>query len=385
MNTGQKTGKELNLILSKIMWTISEIKLWANLSKFSWVKDMEGVPQSPVYHAEGDVATHTQMVLSALENLDEYKKLTIQEQEIVWAAALMHDIEKRSTTFVDENGNIVSPGHAKKGALTVRQILYREINTPFEIREKVVALVRYHGLPLWIFEKPNPQQSLLKASIEVDTKLLVMLAKADVLGRICEDQQELLYKIDLFKAFCLENDCLGKSKLFPSNLARFEYFRKDNQSPEYEPFENTEFEVIILSGIAGSGKDYYAQKYYPKYEMVSIDNIRRKNGVQYNDSLGNGRAIQEAKELAKKFLRSKTPFVWNATNITSQMRAQLIDLFSVYKPCIKIIYLEVNYKKLLAQNKGRSTAIPEQAIEKMINKLEIPQLWEAHQVEYVIS
>ena len=122
------------------MWTINKNKNWDALQEFSWVKDMNGIMQSPIHHREGDVATHTQLVLHALENLEDYKSLSSQEKEIVWAAALLHDVEKRSTTFVDEDGKIVSPGHAKKGAMTTRQILYREIKTAFTVREEVVFI-----------------------------------------------------------------------------------------------------------------------------------------------------------------------------------------------------------------------------------------------------
>lgn len=365
------------------MWTISNNKSWESLQQYEWVKDMNGVPQSPIHHAEGDVAIHTQMVLAALENLKEYKAFSEQEKELVWTAALFHDVEKRSTTFTDEDGNIVSPGHAKKGALTTRQILYRHFKAPFATRESIVALVRYHGLPLWIFEKENPVQALLKASLETNSKLLYLLAKADVLGRICRDQNELLYRIELFKELCLENNCWGKAKQFGSDLARFEYFRKQSQSPDYVPFDNIKTEAILLSGIAGSGKDFFVSKNYPDHAVISLDDMRRKRKIDHKDSKSNGQIIQEAKELAKKYLRSKTPFVWNATNITLQMREQLIELFAPYSPKITIVYIEVPYKKLITQNDNRPFSIPISAIEKMIDKLEVPREWEAHEVKYI--
>ncbi|MBA3682924.1 MAG: AAA family ATPase [Bacteroidetes bacterium] len=367
------------------MWIISKNKNWEELRKFTWVNDMHGVPQSPVYHAEGDVAVHTQMVLCELEKLNEYQLLPEDQKEILWTSALMHDIEKRSTTSTDELGNIVSPGHAKKGALTTRQILYRDFNTPFETREAIVGLVRYHGLPLWVFEKQNPVQALLKASLEVDTQLLVMLAKADVLGRICSDKKELLYKIDMFKELCIEQDCWGKPKQFPSGLARFLFFRKEDQSPDYVPFDATKSEAVLLSGIAGSGKDHYIKKHLCDHTIISLDDMRRKLKIKYNDTKGNGRIIQEAKEAARECLRAGKPFVWNATNITAQMRTQLIDLFEVYDPVIKIIYLEVPYKMLMSQNKNREFPIPGMAIEKMIDKLEVPKLWESHSVVYAVN
>jgi len=56
--------------------------------------------------------------------------------------------------------------------------------------------------------------------------------------------------------------------------------------------------------------------------------------------------------------------VWNATNITLQMRDQLVGLAAPYHPAITMVYVEVPYKKLLAQNKGREHPIPELAVEK---------------------
>lgn len=367
------------------MWTISKNKTWENLCKFSWVNDMYGVPQSPVHHAEGNVAVHTQMVLQELEQMKAFQDLSLQEQEIIWASALMHDVEKRSTTFIDEDGHIVSPVHAKKGALTTRQILYRDLETPFYIRESVVGLVRYHGLPLWVFEKEYPVQALLKASLEVNTRWLAILATADVLGRECSDQKEMLYRIELFRELCMEQDCWGQPRLFPSELSKFQYFRKEEQSPDYLPFDTTHSEAIILSGLPGSGKDFFLKKNFPQHAVISLDDMRRKSKINYRDTKGNGRVIQEAKELAKTYLRNRQPFVWNATNITLQMREQLIDLFAVYDPIIRIIYLEVPYKKLLSQNKNRDFPIPEPALEKMIGKLEVPRSWEAHKVTYEVG
>ncbi|MDH4472069.1 MAG: AAA family ATPase [Fluviicola sp.] len=366
------------------MWKISSSYDWEMLRQFSWVRDMEGVPQSPVHHAEGDVAIHTRMVIEALQHLPEFVLLSEQEQHILMAAALLHDVEKRSTTQTDENGDIVSPGHAKKGAQTTRGILYREVETPFIIREAIVGLVRYHGLPLWVFQKEEPIKYLLRASLEVDTRLLVLLAKADVLGRICSDQAELLYRIDLFRELCVEQNCYGIPKAFSNDLSRFSYFRKEDQSPDYEPFDDTTSEVIVLSGIAGSGKDYYIKQQLADYAVISLDELRRKAKISHNDAQGNGRIIQEAKEMAREYLRKRKHFVWNATNITAQMRTQLIDLFALYHPRIRIVYLEVPYKKLISQNNNRDFPIPMNAIERMINKLEVPKTWEAHEVVYVV-
>ncbi|AOM76222.1 poly(A) polymerase [Pedobacter steynii] len=368
------------------MWTISKNKSWPELEKqFDWVRAMEEVPQDEIYHAEGNVAIHTQMVLAALENEAGYQQLGDQEKEILWASALLHDVEKYSTTVIEADGSISSKGHARKGAMTARQLLYRTLSTPFNIREQIVALVRYHGLPIWLFEKPDPLKALIMASMEVNTEWLALLARADMLGRICKDQEAMLYRIDCFEEFCREQGCWGTARSFVSDEARMYYLQKENAYPDYVPFDEPLAEVVLMSGLPGAGKDTFIKKNFPEMEVISLDAIRQEWGIKPTDKAGNGRVIQEAKERARILLRKQKAFVWNATNTTSQMRMQLIDLFSTYKARVRIVYIETPYDNLYRQNSGREAVVPGQVLEKLINKLEIPAAWEAHSVSYHYS
>ena len=366
-------------------WSITNNKTWDHLEQtFDWVTDMRNVPQSPFHHAEGDVAIHTRMVLDALQSLDEFQRLDGQQQEVLWAAALLHDVEKRSTTITEEDGRITSRGHARQGEYTARQVLYKTIPTPFAIREQVAALVRYHGLPLWILERPNPKKVVLEASLRLDMPLLAMLAKADALGRRCLDQQDLLDRIELFKAFCEEQQCWHAPRVFPTDLARFVFFHKEDSSPDYVPFDDLKGEVIMLSGLPGMGKDTYLKKNYPGLPVISLDDIRRKNNLKPDDSSATGWAVQEAKEQAKVFLRKGEPFAWNATNITRQLRGQWIDLFVSYKARVKLVYIETTYKEWINQNSNREYPVPNQVLSRLLSKLEVPLPQEAHRVEYIV-
>lgn len=77
-----------------MIWKLSERKDWNSLEQqFGWVRDMNQVPQHTVHHAEGSVAVHTRMVLEALLRQPAYPMLPEQEREILWAAALLHDVE----------------------------------------------------------------------------------------------------------------------------------------------------------------------------------------------------------------------------------------------------------------------------------------------------
>ena len=366
-----------------IMWTLTTNKDWDSLlTQFDWVRDMEAVPQDPVHHAEGNVAIPTRMVLEALQQLDGYKNLLPQEQEILWVAALLHDVEKRSTTVHEADGSISSKGHSKKGAMTAGHILYTDHLAPLAIREQIVQLVRLHGAPIWAIERRDPARMVIEASLVVNTQLLSLLARADALGRICNDQQDLLYRIDLFEALCQEHDCWAKPKAFKTPNAQFHYFNKADSSPDFVPFDEFGSTVILMCGLPGSGKDTCVRKHYNDWPVINLDEIRRANKIAPTDKSGNGTVVQLAKEQAREHLRKKRHFVWNATNITRQMRSQLIDLFITYKAYVKIVYVEVPYNKLHVQNKDREAVVPRNAVDKLVGKLEVPAPWEAHEVVY---
>ena len=361
---------------------------WDDLANsYNWIADMKGVQQNPIWHAEGDVYVHTKMVTEELIKLQNFDSLSEQDKHIILSSALFHDIEKRSTTTEEEiegQIRIVSPRHAKKGEFTTRQILYTDINTPFQVREQICKLVRLHGLPLWAISKDNPDKEVIYSSTVVNNKLLSLLATADVLGRTCHDQDEILMKIELFKELCKDNQCFTKPKEFKSNYGRFLYFNKEDGYVNYFPFDDLICTVTVMCALPGSGKDTYIKKNLDQ-PILSLDDIRREHKISPKDKKGNGQVIQLAKEKAKEHLRAKTSFVFNATNITKDMRSRWIGLFTDYNARVKIIYIEVPYKTLLKQNSDREHKVPENIIDKLIGKLEMPDFKEAHEVEYIIE
>lgn len=361
-------------------------KDWPDLrEQFSWVADMDTVEQHHLHHGEGNVAVHTQMVISELEKLSAYQLLAQKEKEILWIAALLHDVEKRSTSINEGNGVISANGHARKGESTARSILYRDLPLPFEMREQICALVRHHGLPLWLLEKPEPAKKVREVAFRCSTSHLKMLAEADARGRICRDLKSLLEALEYFELFCREQDCWEHPYPFATSNARFRYFHDEDSYADYIPFDAFKCEVILLSGLPGMGKDHYIRSLPDDMPVVGLDDIRRKHKIAPTDKSGNGRVIQEAKEMAREYLRKGTDFVWNATNITRQMRTQLIDLFTGYGAKVKIVYIEKPYEIWRKQNRSREYPLPETILDKMLGKLEIPLLTEAHEVEYIIS
>lgn len=342
--------------------------------EFEWFRDMADVPQDKIWHAEGNVQIHTMMVCEALIKLPEFQALGEQDQHIVFTSALMHDIEKRSTTtteFKQGRECIVAPKHAERGEKTARIILYKELGCDYGIREQICKLVKWHGKPL----HERSDKSMHKMAWSVKMTHLAMLAKADILGRICTDAEEHLERIEYFLMQAEDLGILDGPKTFDTKLAEYEFLKDGNSY--YEPFDDSKFEVTMMSAIAGSGKDTYISKWLKDLPVISLDDIRKELKVKPTDKSGNGQVIQLAKKRAKELMAKHTDFVWNATNITAQMRMQLISLFEEYGGKVKIIYLEVPYKTLISQNSSREAVVPTAVMEKMVNNFEPPTRDEA--------
>ena len=218
----------------------------------------------------------------------------------------------------------------------------------------------------------------------LNTKLLAIVAKADIVGRVCQDQKDLLFRIELFTEICRENDCWGIPKHFNSNHGRFFYLNKTDSLPEYEPYDNLTFEVVMMCALPASGKDKYIEANLD-LPMLSLDEIRRVNNINPSDKKKNSLVIELAKEKAKEFLRAKQSFVLNATNISRNIRSRWLSMFHDYGAKVKIIYLEVPFAQLVTQNQNRKYKVPENVINKLLNQLDIPSYYEAHEIEYTID
>jgi len=244
-------------------------------------------------------------------------------------------------------------------------------------------MVRYHGLPLYFPEREFIEKEVFKASQMVRMDWLALLSEADVKGRACRDKQELLERVDLFREFCRDHLCYETARQFPSDHSRFLYFHKPDRQPDYHAFDDTKFEVVMISGLPGSGKDTWIQEKLPRLPVISLDMIRKDLNRPFTGN--QGRVIQFAREKARELMRKQRTFIWNGTNLTIRLRQPLVEFFYSYGARIRIIYREVSYSELLSRNRNRQHSVPGKALQKMIEMLEIPEATEAHLVEYVLD
>jgi predicted kinase len=361
---------------------------WPQLQRdHPWLRELDGVVQDPRHHAEGDVLTHTRMVVESLVAMSSWRTLPPGERQILFAAALLHDVGKAACTRIEPDGAITSKHHARRSEVLSRKLLWEGSGSPwtapFAIREQISLLVREHGLPLWFLEKPQPARRVIRTSLGVGLDRLALLAEADARGRVCADQEDLLRRIELFRDYARELRCHDQPRAFASAHSRFVFFHseKEQPDPDYAAHDTTAFEVILLSGLPGAGKDTWIKPHRPDWPVVSLDALRRESKTAGDDE--QGRVVQTARERARELLRAQQPFIWNATNVTRRLRTPLVELFAAYRACVRIVYVEAPLSVILARNRGRASKVPEKIIHHLLDRLEIPTLDEAHAVEWI--
>lgn len=212
---------------------------------------------------------------------------------------------------------------------------------------------------------------------------VALLAEADARGRECADKAELLDRVDLFREVARENGCYTSAREFASDHCRYLYFRGRDLDPDCEVYDDTRLEVIVTSGLPATGKDYWISRHAADLPVISLDAIRRELGV--SPEADQGAVVSRAKEQARAHLRAATPFVWNATNVTRPMRAQLFAMMEDYRASTRIVYTETTWDELLRRNRARDNPVPEAVLIKLAGKLDVPDVTEAHRVEWSVS
>lgn len=152
---------------------------------FPEIASLIDVPQDPVWHPEGDVFIHTQLVVDrARELIDD---LPYPKKVTVMLAALAHDFGKPATTkFLDDHWR--SRGHEEGGVEPSTNFLNRlNVHTMdgYDVRGQVIALVREHLKPGEFYKKRDEvgEGAFRRLARRCEPDLLYRVARADSLGR----------------------------------------------------------------------------------------------------------------------------------------------------------------------------------------------------------
>ncbi len=142
-------------------------------------------PQDPEHHPEGDVWTHTKLVVD--EATEVVGDLGRAHRTTVMLAALCHDLGKPATTKVVD-GRSRQLAHDRAGVAPTEALLGRlRVHTldGFHARDQVLALVDEHLVPSHFYKDRDhvTDGAFRRLARRVHCGLLARVSRADLLGR----------------------------------------------------------------------------------------------------------------------------------------------------------------------------------------------------------
>ena len=160
----------------QVLRQMNQLDIW-----FPELKALIDVPQNPVYHSEGDVWTHTMMVI------DEAAKLRDRSANPYWfmLAAVAHDFGKAVCTE-EHNGVLHAYQHEIQGLPLANTFLHR-ITKESKLIRYVLNLVELHMKPNTVAGAGSAAKVTNRMFDQaVDPQGLICIALADERGRITQ-------------------------------------------------------------------------------------------------------------------------------------------------------------------------------------------------------
>ena len=362
--------------------------------------------QDEEWHAEGDVHTHTDMVLEELDYIlaDEASWLDDERRMALVLAAALHDIAKPITTkIVEREGRtcLICPNHEEKGRSYVLKKLLG-IGLSSRLILLTANLVGHHQMPNRLVRKDASEAEFLLLARQADPQLLYFLEKADMKGRICADMERNLESLELFRMRLEELDLWENESpyeewydLFEENnisnsedavsIAIYDYEKKIICSPEEGlarsfKLKNGYSQLVITCGPSGSGKSTWIESLGDEWEIISLDNLRQQMTGKRSNQKDNGAVLQSARSLLKSLLSQNKNIVWDATSLRKDHRAALIQTGIKYGALVSVRAYIASEKVLYQRNNKRMNPVPEKVLQKQMESYQIPSVEEAHKL-----
>jgi predicted kinase len=262
------------------------------------------------------------------------------------------------------------------------------LDVPFAFREHVCALVRHHQIPFFGIDKPADEAARLARMLSLVLRhdWLVAVADADARGRRCardDDQTRIIDHCALWAELTRDFAIFDRPQAFASSHTRRVWCESPTRPYDVRAHDDTTCEVIAMVGMPASGKDTWLATHRPDLPVIALDQLRADLEVEPED--GQGEVIAAARERARGYLRAGTSFAWNATNLSRQLRAQLLELFRSYRARTHLVYCEATVAQQLERNRARRDPVPRAAIARMIDRWSVPDPSEAHELTYVVA
>ncbi len=154
------------------------------------------IPQSPKWHPEGDVWVHTLLALDTMQKELGVRSGGVEMQEKqklkFLFAILCHDLGKATHTTIEEDRRIRSIGHEKAGVEPAKSLLYR-LTDEHDFIKSILPLVEHHLKPSQFYKGKAKASAIRRLATKINIEELVMVAKADFLGRTTKEALKGVY------------------------------------------------------------------------------------------------------------------------------------------------------------------------------------------------
>jgi len=199
----ERVYTEITKLLLKAEKPSLGFELMRELGVLSYFPELEAiidVPQDPTWHPEGDVWIHTLMCVDAMAQLcrsgcphpDDQNE---NKQKLKFLFAILcHDFGKASTTaFDEEKGRLRAIGHEAAGVEPTKRFMYR-LTDEHDFIESILPLVEYHLMPSQFYKNGAKSKAIRRLATKVNIEELVIVAKADFLGRTSPEALSGVYE-----------------------------------------------------------------------------------------------------------------------------------------------------------------------------------------------
>jgi predicted kinase len=365
-----------------------------------WMHDFASTPQDAQWHAEGDVAIHTQMVMDAL--YAEMPEVSPEERAVLILAAALHDYAKPVCTrseLVQGALRVTSRGHEARGRSALAHLLLGEL--PFGALWRLIGLVGSHHEPKLLVVRDKGLGDWRRVSRRADLDALATLELADMRGREAADRDAQIGHIAWFAELAAEHrgwrrrwvdEALALAAGRPPDVVDLlvgdtlrglldgritdplGFGHLAHALPDAVP------ELVLLVGPSGSGKTTFVARHLADAHLVSMDELRETVAGNRGDQAHNGRVRQEALELLRVGLRARRRVVWDATSLRDDQRAPLLQLARDYGALTTIVTLLVPEPTLRRQNAARRWAVPDGVLTRQLDTFQLPEVDEAHRL-----
>lgn len=323
------------------------------------------------YHEEGDVWTHTEMVLDALPS-------TVSDSVVV--AALLHDIGKVYTREVTSEGKVRFFNHASRSTFEAIDIVNHISKTLMYSFENVscIDVLNLINLHCVFFNYTNSQteknaDKLAKMLYQYGLLFyndLVNIVKADHYGRITSQKTKV------------SNEFFELVKVKIKNLI-------DN----FDCSKNIKDNYIdLLIGIPYSGKSFFLENYVNNSDIVIIsrDNLIMKKypELSYNEAwkLVDQNAINlELDSLFRSAVKDNKNIIVDMTNLSRKSRnSKLSQVSKNYNKKASVFYTGMGkIKERIKKRKDKN--IDQLVLNRMMNSFQLPTYSEFDEIYFKVT